>query len=88
MAIFTALDFFLNSSFGREIEKHVGAWISRAWYQFRVQIIRSLFDAVMTAFRQLVEAVERVLYAIDEWLLFKHGENQFTYWLKGILGSV
>ena len=88
MAIFTALDFFLNSSFGREVEKTVGAWISRGWYQLRVQVIRSLFDAVMTAFRQFVEAVERVLYAIDEWLLFKHGENQITFWLKVIVGSI
>ncbi|MFT4640176.1 MAG: hypothetical protein ACI8T1_003501 [Verrucomicrobiales bacterium] len=88
MLIFTALDFFLNSTFGRRFEERVGAWVARAWYRFRVQVIRSLFDAIMGLFRRLIEISERVLYAIDEWLLFKTGENRFTFWIKGILGGI
>ena len=88
LLIFTGLDFFFNSTFGRRFEERVGAWIARAWYQFRVQIIRSVFEAIMTIFRQFMEVTERVLYAIDEWLLFRTGENKFSMWMKGILGSI
>ena len=86
--IFTGLDFFLNSGAGRRIEERVGAWIARAWYRFRVQIIRSFFDAIMGLFRRFIEITERVLYAMDEWLLFKNGENEITFWIKGFLGSI
>ncbi|MEN9019667.1 MAG: hypothetical protein ABF370_04070 [Verrucomicrobiales bacterium] len=88
LLIFTGLDFFFNSTFGRRFEERVGAWIARAWYQFRVQIIRSVFEAIMTIFRQFMEVTERILYAIDEWLLFRTGENKVSMWMKGILGSI
>ncbi len=86
--IFAGLDFFLNSTIGRQVEERVGAWIGRAWYQLRVQVFRSLFDAIMVTFRRFVETIERVLYAIDEWLLYKTGEHPFTMWIKGILTSI
>lgn len=88
VVIFAAINFFLNSSAGRRFEEYVGAWAARTWYQFRVQVIRSLFDAIMGFFRQLLEFTERVLYAIDEWLLFKTGENRFTFWIKACLGAI
>ena len=88
MVLFTGLDFFLNSSFGRRFEERVGSWVSRVWYQFRAHFIRSVFDFIMAVFQRFIESVERVLYAIDEWLLFKTGESKFTFWAKGILGSI
>ena len=88
MLIFTGLNFFINSSVGRRFEERVGAWLGRVWYRFRVQIIRSLFESIMALFRRFIEITERVIYAIDEWLLFKTGENKFTFWLKGIVGSI
>lgn len=86
--IFAAFNFFLNSSVGRRFEERASAWLARVWYSFRVQIIRSLFEAIMTLFRRLIELTERLLYAMDEWLLFKTGENRVTFWVKGILGSI
>ncbi len=86
--IFAGLNFFINSSVGRRLEERVGAWAGRLWYRFRVQIIRSLFESVMALFRRFIEITERILYAIDEWLLFKTGENKFTFWLKGIVGGI
>lgn len=88
MVIFTALNILLNSSFGRRLEAGVWGWAAGAWFHLGTQIFRSLFDFIMALFRQMIEVTERVLYAIDEWLLFKSGENKVTFWFKGIFGSI
>ncbi len=88
LLIFGALDYVLNSRVGRRFEERVGAWVGRFWYRFHVQFIRSLFESVMALFRRFLEITERLIYAIDEWLLFRRGENRLSLFVKGILGTL
>ncbi len=85
-AMFLGWNLILNSPAGREIEEVAAEEIGRIWYRIRVGIFVALFELVMDSFKRLLESIERVLYAVDEWLRFKAGETHLTLALKAVLG--
>lgn len=78
----------LNSRLGRSVEAATAEWFEWTWYTVRVRIFVALFEGIMDFFKRVTEWIERVLYAVDEWLRFKTGETNFTLGVKAVLGLV
>lgn len=84
--VFLALNLVLNSRAGRDVEEVTVEWIGGMWHRLTVGVLVGLFDLVMSVFKRFLEAFEKVLYAVDEWLRFKSGESTVTLAVKGVLG--
>ncbi len=85
-AIFLGSLLALNSRFGRDTEELTREFMARTWYRIRVHLVVGLFTLIVDAFRWLMDGLERVLYAVDEWLRFRSGESSVTLGVKAILG--
>lgn len=85
--IFLCLAVALNSRAGRDLEELTTERLHDTWRRVQTHIFVALFEAVMGFFKRVVETIERVLYAVDEWLRFRSGENSVTLVFKGILAS-
>lgn len=88
LAIFVASVVILNSRVGRDTEELTREFLSRTWYRIRVHLLLGLFTLIVDAFHWLMDSLERVLYAVDEWLRFRSGESTVTLALKAVLGIV
>jgi hypothetical protein len=87
-ASFVFLSLFLNTRWGRTAEEIITDALVRTWLRFRIDIFPALFAFTMALFKELVEAVERFLYTVDEWLRFRSGEGRLTLVTKTALGFV
>jgi hypothetical protein len=85
-AIFFGALLAFNSRFGRDTEELTREFVARTWYRIRVHLVVGLFTLIVDAFRWLMDGLERLLYAVDEWLRFRSGESSLTLGVKAILG--
>ncbi len=76
------------SRLGRDTEELFRDWMGRTWYRVRVHLIFGFFTLIVDVFRQVMDGLERVLYAVDEWLRFRKGESNITLAGKALLGAV
>jgi hypothetical protein len=88
MAIFIVSFVVLNSRVGRDTEELAREFFARTWYRIRVHLVMGLFTLVVDVFRTLMDGVERVLYAVDEWLRFRSGESNLTLAIKAVVGLI
>jgi hypothetical protein len=75
----------LNTRLGRDVEENVTDWLLRFWVGFTVDFLPGVLRAIMDFFRLCLEAVEQVLYTVNEWLRFRSGESQIAVVIKAIL---
>jgi hypothetical protein len=76
----------LNSRLGLVVEEAAADRMVRVWQMIRDDLLPGLFRWVMYVFRQLVERVERVLYAVDEWQRFRSGQGRLAFAGKLVFG--
>ena len=88
LALFLALFPLWNSRVGQEVEETVGDVLARSWHRLLTDLIPGLFRLVMESFAQLVEAIDRALYTVDEWLRFRAGQGSGSLVLKAIFSPV
>jgi hypothetical protein len=81
------VSFVLNSRFGRDLEEITIDWFVRNWEYVR-SLVPGLFRLVMGFFHGILEETDRVLYSVDEWLRFRHGQGRWTFAAKIVLGFV
>jgi len=86
--LFLLLTLIVNSRLGRDIEEVTSEWVERIWRRIRVRIFVALFELIMETFKRMLEGLERLLYAVDEWLRFKSGETGLTLGVKAVLGAI
>lgn len=86
-ATFLAISLLLNSRLGRDLEEAATDWGVRQWDYFR-GLLPGLFHALMDTFKGILEAVDRFLYMVDEWLRFRTGESRLVLAGKIVLGFV
>ena len=86
LAIFLASVLILNSRVGRDTEELTREFLGRSWYRIRVHLLLGIFTLIMDAFHWLMDWLERILYAVDEWLRFRSGESSLTLGVKAVLG--
>ena len=70
LATFICACIVLNSRFGRNVDELVTDWVVQTWHRLRIHVFTALFRFIMDVFNRLLEAIERVLYTVDEWLRF------------------
>jgi hypothetical protein len=76
----------LNSRFGRDAEEILADEAVRAWRQLWLDFVPGLFRLVLQTFDRILETVERLLYAVDEWLRFRSGQSALILAIKAVLG--
>jgi hypothetical protein len=76
--IFLSANLLLNSRLGRDLGELTADWMSRAWRWLTVQVVARLFWLLVDAFRASIEAIERLMSGVDEWLRFRSGERRFA----------
>ncbi len=86
VALFLSLNLLLNSRTGRALQETLLDWAVQTWLRYGWRLLSGLLLSVVDLFSALLENIERLLYAVDEWLRFRSGESRFTLVLKGIFG--
>ena len=85
-ALFLGLGSLLNSRYGRDLEESFTDNVAHGWHRVRSALLPGLYRLVMDIFGSLLEAVDRVLYAVDERLRFRGGQGRPSLVGKAILG--
>jgi hypothetical protein len=88
LGVFVVINVLLNSRLGRTVDEMVTDWIVGTWHRFRIHVVAALFRWVMDLFHGILEGIERVLYAVDEWLRFRTGEGRVVTGIKAVLGVI
>jgi hypothetical protein len=86
--LFLGINLFVNSRVGRDIEEQFVDGLMQAWRRLGIPIFTGLFYFVVDVFRGILEAVERLIYTVDEWLQFRSGETRLKFVMKAVLGPV
>src|SRR5262249_15056278 len=83
---FVFASLLLNSPFGMHLEEALTEQFARAWQLLQRDLLPGIYYLVVGVFRSLMEGLERVLYAVDEWLRFRTGDSKLSATLKPALG--
>jgi hypothetical protein len=78
----------LNTRLGRDIEETFFDWLLRRWAWFSIDFVPGLLHFIMDGFRWALDAVEQMLYLVNEKLRFRSGENRILIVIKAGLGLV
>jgi len=84
-AVFVVANLLVNSKWGRAIDEWLTDFAHRSWHQLRLRVFTTIAHAIMEFFHEALEAMERVLYAVDEWLRFRTGESRTATVGKAVL---
>jgi len=76
----------LNTRIGRDAQELTRDWVENALHQLQARLVFAFIGWVVDFFRLLLSTLERVLYAVDEWLRFHSDENWLSVVAKAILG--
>lgn len=87
-AVFAASALVLNSPPGRAMQERILETIGRAIYQLHVHLIIGLITLIVDVFRRAMDAVEGMLYAVDEQLRFRTGESRLALGVKAVLTTL
>ncbi|MBI3408789.1 MAG: hypothetical protein HY040_10570 [Planctomycetes bacterium] len=85
LVVFAAVSLFFNCRLGRDFEEITSDWLVRRW-EYARSIVPGLFRLLVDFFRTILEAFERFLYTVDEWLRFRQGQGRLTLAGKFVLG--
>jgi hypothetical protein len=78
----------LNSRIGRDAQELTRDWLEKSLHQLQARFVFAFIGWVFDFFRLMMGTLERVLYAVDEWLRFHSNENLLVVLAKAILGVV
>ncbi|MGD0898238.1 MAG: hypothetical protein ABR915_10410 [Thermoguttaceae bacterium] len=87
-AFFVTFSLVLNSRLGRNLEELAADVVVEGWHRIGLRILTGLFALVMDVSRRVLQAVEQLLYTVDEWLRFKSGQSPTALLAKAALGAV
>jgi hypothetical protein len=76
----------LNSRLARDAEELTAEWLGNVWHDLHARIFGAVLNWIIDFFKQVLGLLERLLYAVDEWLRFHSGESWATLILKAVLG--
>ena len=79
---------FLGTPFGRDVEEVATDATLRSWRRLRVDLLPGLARFILDVFSAILEAVDRVIYAVDEKLRFRSGEGRASLYAKAFFGAI
>lgn len=80
--VFLVIALFLNSSLGTVVAEVVTNYLICLWHNVKIRVVASALQWINDLFRNLLTGVERVVYAIDEWLRFRSGDSRLMQVVK------
>ncbi|XZE18574.1 hypothetical protein SH449x_003871 [Pirellulaceae bacterium SH449] len=86
--LYLILSLLVNSRMGRDAQEVTRDWIVQSVHQVQSRLVFALIGWVVDFFRFLLSTLERVLYAVDEWLRFHSEESAISILVKAILGVI
>lgn len=86
--LYVMLSLIVNSRLGRDAQELTRDWIVQSVHQVQSRLVFALIGWVVDFFRLLLNLLERVLYAVDEWLRFHSDESAISIVVKAILGVI
>jgi hypothetical protein len=84
--MFLAASLLLNSRPGERIKDAIVDGLEHGWGRLTGEFLPGLYRAIMEFFRRTLEVIDRLLYAVDEWLRFHSGEGRLTLAVKAVTG--
>ncbi len=88
VGVFIGLNFLINSRVGRNVEEITNEWLAKTWVNVRSRVAFGLYWLIVDLSNAFLEAVDRLLYAVDEWLRFRRGESRLSFGAKAGLGAL
>ena len=85
--IFLIVNLFLNSPGGRYLTEIAADFLVRLWHELTARVFASVVQWIIAVFQALLVWLERVVYVVDEWLLFRRGDRGGLQVFK-LLGGV
>ena len=85
-SVFLLVNLLLNSRLGRTVEEMIVDSLTQVWQRFGLRVIVGIFWLFVDVFKWFLETVERLMYAVDEWLRFRSGESRVSVAVKAVLG--
>ena len=79
---------FFRTPLGRIFEDRVDESLARFWRIVSVNFVVGVLTWILHFFQALFEAIDRAIYAVDEWLRFQEGDPRFSLWFKAIFGAL
>jgi hypothetical protein len=73
--IFLVVNLFLNSAGGRYLTEIATDFLVRLWHELTARVFASVVQWIIAIFQTLLVWLERVVYVVDEWLLFRRGDR-------------
>lgn len=73
---------------GRLLEDRLNETAERVWRVISVNFLLGALSLVVAWFKALFDAIDRGLYAVDEWLRFREGESRGAFAFKLAFGTV
>ena len=88
VGIYIAAAAVLNWRGFRAVAHALAHYTVVVWGRLIGDVLAGLFRAIVRAFGLLLERLERMLYAVDEWLRLRGGQGRGALVVKAILGCV
>jgi hypothetical protein len=73
--IFLIVNLFLNSPGGRYLTEIAADFLVRLWHELTARVFANVLHWIIAVFQALLVWLERVVYVVDEWLLFRRGDR-------------
>jgi hypothetical protein len=86
--LFVAVSVLLNTSRGLLVEEIALDALVRWARTLQQQVVLGLFQLVARFFRWMTDALDRLIYTVDEWLRFRTGQARSALAAKAVLGLV
>lgn len=87
-AAFLAVNLVLNSRAGAVVEEIALDWLARTSRRLRRQVLPGLLRLILDTFRWITDGIDRLIYAVDEWLRFREGQSRAALAAKAVLALV
>ena len=76
-----------RTPWGWGLEERMDEVVSRVWRVLSVNFIMGLLTLILRFFQTIFEYIDRGIYAVDEWLRFREGENSLSFAFKLFFGA-
>jgi hypothetical protein len=84
--VFVATNFVLNSRPGKAVTEIVSQGVMRLIELLHDGLVQGVFRFALHLFKRIVDAVQYVLFTVDELLRYRGGDSKFTMVVRTILG--
>lgn len=88
VALFLAVNLMTNTRLGRNVEEIGGDLFARLWQRMLWRGLYNVVLFIVDISKRVLDAIERILYNVDEWLRFRTGETRISFVGKLVGGTL